>query len=147
MLIDTRTSQRQGIELRTELEDLPGAVRWVVNTRYHQDHCFGNAIFASAELFGHRRCATRLIEQGEAMRANLSDEIPSQADEWREVVITPPKLSFLEQATIDIGSRDVRAALPGTWSHRHGYRGHGAVGRCPFRWGSLGERGTALVQR
>ena len=107
LLVDTRTSQVQGRELRGELGQLPGVVRWVVNTHYHHDHCFGNAVFAGTEMWGHERCPVRLLERGEAMRAELIREIPDQAEEWREVVITPPTVTFAERAAIDVGGREV----------------------------------------
>lgn len=107
LVIDTRTSHRQGDELRRDLLGLPGAVRWVVNTHHHHDHCFGNAVFTGAELWGQARCATRLVERAEAMRAELIGEMPDRADEWREVVITPPARTFEERAALDLGGRVV----------------------------------------
>ncbi len=107
LVIDTRTSQRQGHELREELRELPGSVRWVVNTHYHHDHCFGNAVFVGTELWGHDRCPARLLQHGEAMRAEMIREMPEREDEWREVVLTPPTVTFPERATIDVGAREV----------------------------------------
>jgi len=107
LVIDTRSSHVQGHELLSELRQLPGAARWMVNTHYHHDHCFGNAAFAGTEMWGHDRCPGRLLERGEAMRAGMIREIPEQADEWREVVITPPTVTFAEQAAIDVGGREV----------------------------------------
>ena len=48
-----------------------------------------------------------MLEHGEAERAEILEEYPDRADEWREVVITPPRSSFAERATIDIGGRSV----------------------------------------
>lgn len=107
LVIDTRSSQVQGHELMSELRQLPGALRWVVNTHYHHDHCFGNAAFAGMEMWGHDRCPVRLLERGEAMRAEMIREIPEQVEEWREVVITPPTVTFADRASIDVGGRDV----------------------------------------
>jgi glyoxylase-like metal-dependent hydrolase (beta-lactamase superfamily II) len=107
LVLDTRSSHRQGDELRADLRELPGAVRWVVNTHYHHDHSFGNAVFADTELWGHERCPARLLQHGEAMRAGMIEEIPEQAEEWREVVITPPRITFPDHATIDVGDRAV----------------------------------------
>lgn len=107
LVIDTRSSHVQGAELKRELDELPGDVRWVVNTHYHHDHCFGNAVFGGLELWGHQRCPARLLEHGEAMRAAMIREIPEQADAWRAVVITPPTVTFPERAAIDLGGRAV----------------------------------------
>jgi glyoxylase-like metal-dependent hydrolase (beta-lactamase superfamily II) len=107
LVIDTRTSHRQGTVLQADLGELPGDVRWVVNTHHHHDHCFGNWVFRDAELWGHERCAARLIAHGETMRADLIDDLPGGAGEWREVVITPPTVTFAHRATIDLGDRAV----------------------------------------
>lgn len=107
LVIDTRSSEVQGRELLRELRELPGTVHWMVNSHYHHDHCFGNAAFAGTEMWGHDRCPFRLLERGEAMRAEMIREIPAQADEWREVVITPPTVTFADRASIDVGGREV----------------------------------------
>jgi glyoxylase-like metal-dependent hydrolase (beta-lactamase superfamily II) len=116
LVIDTRTSHRQAAELRTDLAELRGAVGWVVNTHHHHDHCFGNSIFAGAEMWGQARCPTRLVEHAEEMRAELLYDLPEQADEWREVVVTPPTRTFDEHARLDLGGRLVEL--------RHLGRGH-----------------------
>ena len=108
LVIDTRSSHGQGHELMSDLGQLPGTLRWVVNTHYHHDHCFGNAAFAGIEMWGHDRCPVRLMERGEAMRAEMIREIPERAEEWREVVITPPTVTFADQAAIDTGGREVQ---------------------------------------
>ena len=113
LVIDTRSSHVQGRELLQELRELPGAPRWVVNSHYHHDHCFGNAVFAAMELWGHERCPVRLAERGEAMRAEMIREIPAQAEEWHDVVITPPTATFADRATIDLGGREVELSYLG----------------------------------
>jgi len=113
LVIDTRSSHIQGRELLQELRELPGALRWVVNSHYHHDHCFGNAVFAGLELWGHARCPLRLLERGEAMRAEMIREIPEQAEEWREVAITPPTATFADRAAIDVGGREVELSYLG----------------------------------
>jgi glyoxylase-like metal-dependent hydrolase (beta-lactamase superfamily II) len=107
LVIDTRTSHRQAEELRTDLAELPGPVRWVVNTHHHHDHCFGNHVFRDAELWGQTRCPVRLVERAEQMREELLVDMADQADEWREVIVTPPTRTFDERATIDVGGRHV----------------------------------------
>ena len=107
LVIDTRTSHRQGAQLRADLDELPGAVRWAVNTHHHHDHCFGNAVFADVEVWGLEGCARRLVAEAEAMRAELLHDYPRSAEEWREVVITPPANTFRDRASIDVGGRRV----------------------------------------
>ena len=59
VLIDTRATTEQALELREhvrELTDVP--VKWVVNTHAHFDHVNGNDVFTEAEVFAHENAAT-----------------------------------------------------------------------------------------
>lgn len=107
MVIDTRATHRLADELRTDLEQLPGSVVAVVNTHGHWDHAFGNARFAPTPIWGHVRCATMIVERGEEMRERLMDEYPAEADDFREVVLTPPTVLFEEASILDLGDRQV----------------------------------------
>ena len=73
-----RASHDQARELikdLTVLTDLP--VRWVVNTHYHWDHCWGNALFRSAELWGHAQHPARhLLERRGEARRRVIDQLP-----------------------------------------------------------------------
>ncbi len=107
LVIDTRSSHRQGEELRADLAELPGNLRWVVNTHHHHDHCFGNHVFRGAEMWAQTLCPIRLVERTERMLEELLYDLPDRADEWREVIVTPPTRTFDRQATIDVGGRSV----------------------------------------
>lgn len=118
LLVDTRASHRQARELLRELRqitDLP--VRRVVNTHFHWDHCWGNALFPDAEIWGHRRCREVLIESGEAVRsAMIERSSDSHAEEFAEVKIVPPEHLLTVSRSLDIGDRLVDL--------RHDGRGH-----------------------
>lgn len=118
LVVDTRTSHRQAIELIGHLRELsPLPVRAVVNTHFHSDHVFGNRLFRPAPIWGHARCAERLrAGDGEAQRGWLVETIPERAGEWREVDIDPPDRTFAESASVDAGGRRVEL--------RHLGRGH-----------------------
>ena len=118
LIIDTRASHRQGRELLRELRlitDLP--VRRVVNTHFHWDHCWGNSLFADAEIWGHRRCREALLESGEDVKAAMIEQSrDAQAEEFAEVQIVPPDHVLTVSRSIDIGDRLVHL--------RHHGRGH-----------------------
>jgi len=82
LVVDTRSSSRQGGELRDDLRELALPVRWVVNSHMHPDHTFGNASFAveDTELWGHDRCAAAMREQGQSWRMQAIAEDPELAD-------------------------------------------------------------------
>ena len=115
LLVDSRASHRQADQLRDELltlTDLP--VGWVVNTHFHWDHTWGNARFPEAALWGHERCRSEMIENGEEARRAVLEWMPvEQYDAVNEVVITPPTETFASSALLDIGGRVVELRYHG----------------------------------
>ena len=105
LIVDTRASHEQARELisdLTTLTDLP--VRWVVNTHYHWDHCWGNALFRSAELWGHDNTRLALLERGEAARDMVIEQAPVEFhDAFRRVEIVPPVHTFSDRVSLDVG--------------------------------------------
>lgn len=117
LLIDTRTSHRQGREVLDDLRQLTALpVRIVVNTHRHSDHCFGNRVFRPATIWGHVRCAQGLAETGDEQRAWLAEAMPDLAADLRAVEVDPPERTLRTAATISIGRRIVEL--------RHLGRGH-----------------------
>jgi glyoxylase-like metal-dependent hydrolase (beta-lactamase superfamily II) len=93
----------------------------VVNTHFHFDHTFGNAVFRPAAIWGHRRCAAQLIDDGERMRQAIADkhrefgyaELAADIEASR---IDPPDELVDDVATLTVGGRPVQL--------RHLGRGH-----------------------
>ena len=106
VVIDTRGNHRLADELRRELDELPGGVAAAVNTHGHWDHAFGNARFTDAPIWGHVRCATMIAERGEETRARLLRDYGPDAG-FAEVELTPPTNLLAEEATLDLGDRQV----------------------------------------
>jgi glyoxylase-like metal-dependent hydrolase (beta-lactamase superfamily II) len=112
-VVDTRSSPRQADEIRADLCELGSApVRWVINTHGHFDHCFGNQRFGpgsdlNVPIYGHVLVPAFLdkFERPGLAEAIASGEEP--ADEWREVVITPPTELVGDSRTLDLGDRAV----------------------------------------
>jgi cyclase len=89
----------------------PGAV---VNTHHNGDHCWGNQVFAGAEIIAHRGCAERFAsftpEAAEAIRT-MTDPPEHLADlvhefgpfDFSEVVLTPPTTVIEGDTTLDVG--------------------------------------------
>ncbi|HEY6608662.1 MAG TPA: MBL fold metallo-hydrolase [Candidatus Limnocylindria bacterium] len=107
VVIDTRASHRLADELRDELRQLPGAVVAAVNTHGHWDHVFGNERFATTPIWGHVRCAAMITQRGEEMRTRVIERYAAEADDFREVALTPPTDLFEDAATLDLGDRQV----------------------------------------
>jgi len=107
LVVDSRMSHRRGAELQAELRQLGAPVRWLVNTHYHYDHCWGNSAFEAAESWAHERCPETLLARSEEWRARLIADDPVHADEYREVIVVPPAHLFAERTSIDLGGRTV----------------------------------------
>ena len=95
LVVDTRASHHQGRELQADLKKLTRLpVRWVVNTHFHWDHCWENAVFQSAELWGHVNCRHELEVNGERARAELlkrtSEDVVTIKKQLEAVDIVPP---------------------------------------------------------
>ena len=109
LVIDTRASHRQAQQLLDELAtltDLPP--RWVLNTHYHWDHCWGNALFPSAQVWGHERCRAALMNDGELARKRVLEWMPEEHHaDVEEVVVTAPDHTFGIRHAIDLGGRIV----------------------------------------
>jgi glyoxylase-like metal-dependent hydrolase (beta-lactamase superfamily II) len=116
LVIDTRTTYAQARELQDDLRALSPHPVTVVNTHFHFDHTFGNALFRPGAIWGHVRCAAMLRADGEEMRRSVAARMPELAAELDEVEIVPPNRTVGEGRVIDVGGRAVHL--------RHLGRGH-----------------------
>jgi glyoxylase-like metal-dependent hydrolase (beta-lactamase superfamily II) len=110
LVVDTRATHQHADELLADLRRLtPLPARVVVNTHGHWDHCFGNARFRPAPIWGHVRCAEMMRLTGENQRARISEASAELAVGLAEVVIDPPDQTFEDTATVEIerGGRSV----------------------------------------
>jgi glyoxylase-like metal-dependent hydrolase (beta-lactamase superfamily II) len=108
LVVDTRSTHTQAREVSREIRQLTHLnVTAVVNTHFHYDHTFGNRVFRPAPIWGHERCAARLTEFGERMRAAVAVEAPELANDLQEVVIEPPDITFKERALVDRVGREI----------------------------------------
>lgn len=108
MVIDTRSSHVQARELIADLRlltDLP--VRWVVNTHYHWDHTWGNALFRGTPILGHVECRNEMLRQDAKAVEEVAESAPGLREELMDLEILPPDQVFTEAATIDLGDRTV----------------------------------------
>ncbi|HEU4895005.1 MAG TPA: MBL fold metallo-hydrolase [Acidimicrobiia bacterium] len=105
LVIDTRSSEREAAELLDELGRLDRRpVRWVVNTHWHWDHAYGNALFEDVEIWGHELCQIALETRGEEMKASAKGWLPESSHaEIDAVRIVPPNRVFSETASVAIG--------------------------------------------
>lgn len=113
LVVDTRSTQRQGEQLRAAVRAVTAAPWIVVNTHAHYDHCFGNAAFVPTEIWGHPRAVEVLCADGETQRAELSDTAREQgatalAADLERTPIVPPTREVTDCVDLDLGDRRVR---------------------------------------
>jgi glyoxylase-like metal-dependent hydrolase (beta-lactamase superfamily II) len=112
-VVDTLSSPRQADEIRADLRELGDApVRWVVNTHAHFDHCFGNQRFGpgsdvDARIYGHVRIPAHIDRYERPRLADWIARGEEPADEWREVVVTPPTDLVGDRHALHLGDRVV----------------------------------------
>jgi len=91
VLIDTLALPDETLEMRGFIErELGVQVRYIINTHYHADHCWGNCFFPSSTVIGHTNCREYLIEQGIPSLEGARKQNPG----LRQVKIVPPHLTF-----------------------------------------------------
>lgn len=127
LLVDTRESEEAARELSRELRTLTAKpVRWVVNTHWHWDHVFGNALFPGAVIWGHRLCRRRLLVDPEPHFEDARRWMPrDRRDEIERVRVVPPDHTFAAMTSIDIGGNRVSARY-----HGRGHTDADVVVRC-----------------
>jgi glyoxylase-like metal-dependent hydrolase (beta-lactamase superfamily II) len=109
LVIDTRSWRAEAEELLGELRALTSLpCRQVLNTHAHFDHCFGNAAFRPATVWGHWRCAEELLVHGEEQRRNVMERFPEAAADLAALELVPPDRLVAGHATVDLGGRRVQ---------------------------------------
>ena len=78
---------------------------------------------------------------------SLAEVAATCADELAEVRLDPPDRMFAEQATLDLGGREVRLGLPRPRPHGQRHRGLDPRRGCPVRRRPARERRHALLRR
>jgi glyoxylase-like metal-dependent hydrolase (beta-lactamase superfamily II) len=114
LVVDTGSTPAEGEMLLEELRRLTGLpCRWVVNTHWHFDHCFGNLAFLPAAIHGHRRCTALLRERGEEQRIQALRYLPDRAEELVQLEIVPPSRAVEDWLEVEVGGRTVVLLHPG----------------------------------
>ena len=107
LIVDTRSTYAQARELQEDVRRITPHPWSVLNTHHHFDHTFGNSLFDSGEIWGHRRCAAALRDRGEEMRSEVARSMPELAQELEEIEIVPPTNTMGDRGALDIGGRRV----------------------------------------
>jgi glyoxylase-like metal-dependent hydrolase (beta-lactamase superfamily II) len=127
LVVDTRSDLGEAADLAAAVRRITPAPWTVVNTHAHYDHCFGNAAFRPATVWGSRGCAADLLATGEAQRAARVAELLAAGDaagaqRVRDTPLDPPDTLVDDVAHLDVGGREVVLRFLG-----RGHTGHDLV--------------------
>jgi cyclase len=100
VVIDTLALPEETLAIREFIEnEIRVPIRYVINTHYHADHCWGNCFFPGATVISHSLCRKEMLTRGakalEIARQNKQNNI------YRNVKIVSPQLTF-DQGTITL---------------------------------------------
>ncbi|HEY8491450.1 MAG TPA: MBL fold metallo-hydrolase [Dehalococcoidia bacterium] len=109
-LISPGTARRLLADIRS-VTDKP--VRYVLNTHHHGDHTFGNQAFPEAVVIAHRECRSELQANAEAMRRQFSQISPELAQDLQELQVRLPAVTFNQQLSVHLGSRELQLSYHG----------------------------------
>jgi glyoxylase-like metal-dependent hydrolase (beta-lactamase superfamily II) len=113
ILVDTLATEAQAGELAAAVRTVTAAPLTIVNTHYHFDHTFGNAVLSAPPrpIWGHASVAGLLRDRAEAVRRQAYEEAlrlaPSIAEELLTVPILAPNATVRHESTLDLGGRTV----------------------------------------
>lgn len=112
LVIDTRCHPAEAVDLIAAIRTIAPHPWTVVNTHAHWDHCFGNAAFRPAEIWGHHAAIADLVSTGTEQRWAAADFARSRgAVETAELIaaapIDPPDRAVHRRAELIIGGRGV----------------------------------------
>ena len=117
LVVDTRSHLGEGRALAEAVRTLTPHPWTVVNTHAHYDHCFGNAVFRPATVWGSRRCAEELRTAGEEQRRAVTAQLRAAGDPAADLVaatpVNPPGAVVDGVAVLDVGGRAVTLTCPG----------------------------------
>lgn len=109
-LVDTQLTPTTTMEVLRAIRWVTSRpVRFVVNTHHHSDHVFGNQYFVpEALIVAHERAAERIAQAAAEAPQRAATTWPALAEDFAEVRITPPAVTFSERLAIDLGGRLVQ---------------------------------------
>ncbi len=112
VVIDTLAMPEETLEMRAYIEEQLGVpVRYVINTHYHADHCWGNCFFPGATVISHSLCR-ELIET----KGNISLETArKQNPVFKQVKLVLPHMTFSEgDLSLRVGKKTlILSSAPG----------------------------------
>ncbi|GHH77808.1 MBL fold metallo-hydrolase [Streptomyces sulfonofaciens] len=108
LVIESLTNGRLASQVMGEVRKVtPLPIRFLVNTSYHGDHCFGNFAFPSQTVIIHHTATKRVIdERFEKDRAFMIDLLGTNAG-IEEAVARSADITVSSSCSLDLGGKHV----------------------------------------
>ncbi|GHH40043.1 cyclase [Streptomyces umbrinus] len=110
VLVDTAATHERARAMRTALGGLtPESPRLIVNTHFHGDHTFGNAVLAGpgTVVVAHERTRSEMAAAGLGLTGLWPDV------EWGGIELMLPDLTYRQGLTLHQGERRIELIHPG----------------------------------
>jgi cyclase len=109
LLVDTVATRRRNEALAAAVAAVhPDGPDYLVNTHFHGDHTFGNALFAPrARIIAHRACRDDQVEAGLGLCSLWPDV------DWGDPEVRAADVTFSGELGVRVGDVDVRLRHPG----------------------------------
>lgn len=108
VIIDTLMTRTLADRLMSEIRKVTNLpVKYIVNTHWHGDHTYGNALFPGVPIIAHNTCRDDLLQEWEAHRMFLSELYPEASNEFESLPAMPPNVTFSHSMSLNIGSRPI----------------------------------------
>ena len=124
VLVDTLydlARTRAMVAAMAEADPAAATIDTVINTHVNGDHCYGNQLFARAEIIASKACveefATETPPQLMVDMLNAADQMGALGEyfadafgrfDFEGIVLTPPTRTFQGELTLDIGGKTLR---------------------------------------
>lgn len=105
VVIDTLALPDEALAMRAFIEEeLAVPVRYIINTHYHADHCWGNCFFPGSTVISHQLCRELMIEKGQV----ALDAAKRQNSVFKEVKLVFPQMTFEEgEFSLRVGKKNL----------------------------------------
>jgi cyclase len=117
LVIDTRVHPRDGQDLLDRIRKVTDKpIKWVINSHFHGDHTYGNAVFKTAgATFVAQKETARIMQQVQPKEmARRVDLFKSRGYDPNEVKLILPDVTFDSEMTIRLGGREIRLLYLGS---------------------------------
>jgi cyclase len=109
VIIDTLMTRTLAESLMAKVRRVTDApVKYIINTHWHGDHVFGNAVLPSAPIVAHDTCREDLLTEWDSHRAFLRGLYPAEWPEVSALEAVPPNVTFDRSLTLHLESRPLQ---------------------------------------